>query len=326
MAHVRTVSTDVVPAGERFAFWRETMVQTWGQFAKSRFTLSDGRSFHGFLESGNLGSLQLCRLKVGSYSVERPQPQPWEKSARNLSVVFQVKGQSYYEEEGGGGISLSPGQCRVGGMRSLSKLVFAPHDVEQLLLVVPDAQLQGLRLQANLAARSFSCQKGLGRLLYELLSATSRELPGLSEQSELGAAATVAQLVNYSLLEFLGDRPTISFREALHSRACAYILQNLRDPALNVGQIAGAMRCSKRYLHLVFAGGESTVEELIWRRRLDGCKSDLQNPALARRSVTDIAFSWGFNNYTHFSRKFKDAFGLPPRDVRAQAAERRQTH
>ena len=101
-------------------------------------------------------------------------------------------------------------------------------------------------------------------------------------------------------------------------RACAYVMQNVRDPALNIQQIAGALRCSKRYLHMVFANKGTTIGDLIWKARLEGSRSDLQNPALSGRSITDVAFSWGFNNYTHFSRKFKDEFDMSPRSARAK--------
>jgi AraC-like DNA-binding protein len=35
--------------------------------------------------------------------------------------------------------------------------------------------------------------------------------------------------------------------------------------------------------------------------------------------VTDIAFSWGFNDAAHFSRAFRARFGCSPRALRAQA-------
>ncbi|MGD0955266.1 MAG: helix-turn-helix domain-containing protein [Candidatus Acidiferrales bacterium] len=316
MASLRIVSTDVVPPRERFSFWSDT-IQTWEQFVRSRFVLPHGRAFHGSLEYGNLGNLQLCRLKVGAHSIDRPQQRAWEKYTRNLAVVFQVKGHSYFEEDGTR-ISLSPGEWSISGMRSWSKLVFVPSEAEQLLLMLPDTHLHGIAVQENLRARSFSSRKGLGKLIYQLLNTTLAELSNLSENSKRSVAATIHELLNYSLLEHAGDHPSVSFREALHSRACAYVMQNVRDPALNIQQIAGALRCSKRYLHMVFANKGITIGDLIWKARLEGSRRDLQNPALAGRSIMDVAFSWGFNNYTHFSRKFKDEFEMSPRSVRAK--------
>jgi len=233
-----------------------------------------------------------------------------------LNIIFQVKGHSEFEQHGRK-VFLSPGEWSISDTRFPSRVSFAPDGVEQLLLMVPDALIRGIPVQDDFTARKFSSEKGMGKLLYEFLNASFAELPNLSEQSERSVVATIRQLLACSLLELMGDHPSTSFREALHLRARAYIIQNVRDPSLNVGQIANALHCSKRYLHMVFANQGSTVDESIWRMRLEGCKGDLENPALTNRSLTEIAFSWGFNNYPHFSRKFKDEFGISPRSVRA---------
>ena len=56
---------------------------------------------------------------------------------------------------------------------------------------------------------------------------------------------------------------------------------------------------------------------LILRRRLEECAMQLRDPIWARRTITEIAFSWGFNNATHFARVFREKYGLSPRDYRA---------
>ena len=37
---------------------------------------------------------------------------------------------------------------------------------------------------------------------------------------------------------------------------------------------------------------------------------------LQNRSITDIALSWGFSDPSHFGRRFKQAYGMSPRDYR----------
>jgi AraC-like DNA-binding protein len=46
---------------------------------------------------------------------------------------------------------------------------------------------------------------------------------------------------------------------------------------------------------------------------LVACRRDLVYPRLASRSVSGIAFSWGFNEAAPFSRSFKEQYGLTPR-------------
>lgn len=50
-------------------------------------------------------------------------------------------------------------------------------------------------------------------------------------------------------------------------------------------------------------------------RRLDKAKELLAETAL---SVTDVCFSTGFENIAHFSKVFKEKFGLPPSEFRQQ--------
>lgn len=98
-----------------------------------------------------------------------------------------------------------------------------------------------------------------------------------------------------------------------------YIEEHLADPCLSLANICAARHISVRYLHALFKEEGTTVQRYIYRMRLLRCARELENPAMADRAVTDIAFSWGFQNASHFSRRFKDEFGLPPKDFRRTA-------
>ena len=50
-----------------------------------------------------------------------------------------------------------------------------------------------------------------------------------------------------------------------------------------------------------------------------GARRDLCDPALAARTISEIAFGWGFNDAAHFSRAFRARFGAAPRELRALA-------
>lgn len=97
------------------------------------------------------------------------------------------------------------------------------------------------------------------------------------------------------------------------------ILRRLRDPDLNLNDIAAECRMSLRYLHWLFEADACTPWRYVVRERLEGCRRDLVNPAFVHRSITEIAFSWGFSNVAHFGRKCRSAFGMTPSELRAQA-------
>jgi AraC family transcriptional activator of tynA and feaB len=89
-----------------------------------------------------------------------------------------------------------------------------------------------------------------------------------------------------------------------------YIAVNLHDPDLSIDGIAASLNCSKRYLHMAFASEGTTIARYIWSVRLENCRRDLETARPG--TVTDIAFSWGFNSSSHFSRLFKERFGVSP--------------
>ena len=80
---------------------------------------------------------------------------------------------------------------------------------------------------------------------------------------------------------------------------------------------AGAHRADRRhlgaYLQKLFEATGDNFTHYLRERRLQRCWADLANPAQAHRSVSDIAFGCGFSDAAHFSRSFRDRFGLSPK-------------
>jgi len=58
------------------------------------------------------------------------------------------------------------------------------------------------------------------------------------------------------------------------------------------------------------------VSDWIWAQRLEKSRRNLCDPLLARESITQIAIGCGFSDLSHFSRRFKAAYAMSPRDYR----------
>jgi AraC-like DNA-binding protein len=151
------------------------------------------------------------------------------------------------------------------------------------------------------------------------MRSTFQELPSMTPEAASGAGNMIMELVRLSLQELAGRGTATSQLEAFKDRIRDHIGLHLRDPDLTLDRIAAALNCSKRHLHNAFAGEEDSLAHYILRRRLQACMRDLKNPALAARTITDIALSWGFNNSAHFSRVFREHAGLSPTDFRLAA-------
>jgi AraC family transcriptional activator of tynA and feaB len=156
------------------------------------------------------------------------------------------------------------------------------------------------------------CQTGTGRIAHDFVHAAFGQAAKLSDNS----AASVAESLIDLLLLPLREADTAFDRvgpEAMYVRAQAFIREHLRDPDLCIDQISASLGCTKRYLHMLFSERGMTVSDYIWRARLQHCRQELE--AHAGKTITDIAFSWGFSSSSHFSRVFRKCFGVSPSAV-----------
>jgi len=100
------------------------------------------------------------------------------------------------------------------------------------------------------------------------------------------------------------------------ARIKRFIDDNLCDPDLSVGRVAGALGVSPRYVQMVFAGMATTPLAYIRRKRLERAARALREDGPAC-NITDLSFGLGFNDLSHFSRAFKAFYGVGPREFRA---------
>jgi AraC-like DNA-binding protein len=96
----------------------------------------------------------------------------------------------------------------------------------------------------------------------------------------------------------------------------AYVRQHLRDPDLTPGTIAAALAISPRHLHRVCANANLRLEQWIISSRLEHAKTELAQPSARHRSIATIARRWGFKDPTHFTRRFRAAYGMLPNEWR----------
>ena len=97
-----------------------------------------------------------------------------------------------------------------------------------------------------------------------------------------------------------------------------FIEDHLRDPTLSPSTIAEGLKLSDRYLRMIFAISDEAPSAYILRRRLEECARQLSDERWQGRSITDIAFSWGFNSAPHFTRTFRQRFDTSPSSYRRQ--------
>lgn len=111
-----------------------------------------------------------------------------------------------------------------------------------------------------------------------------------------------------------------SQRATLH-RVKTYILENIADTDLSPASIAAGTGLAISYLHKLFRNDLHRLMEFVKLQRLERCRAAIAMDRTGR-SLSQIAFAWGFNDAWHFTRCFQKQFGMSPRCYRAQIRRR----
>jgi AraC-like DNA-binding protein len=99
--------------------------------------------------------------------------------------------------------------------------------------------------------------------------------------------------------------------ESLLMQAKAHIDRHLNDPGLSPSTVAAALHVSLRTLYRAFGEQQQPAGAWIRNRRLERCRRDLTDPALAIVPVHVLATRWGFADASQFSRAFSERTGSP---------------
>ncbi|WP_206641596.1 helix-turn-helix domain-containing protein [Nonomuraea polychroma] len=111
-------------------------------------------------------------------------------------------------------------------------------------------------------------------------------------------------------------------RQALALRIRTYIQRHLHDSELTPRSVAAAHHISVSHLHRLFQEQGDTVSAWIRDQRLERTRRDLADAALIDVPIYKIAARWGFTRAADFSRAFRTAYGVSPREFRSQTARR----
>jgi AraC-like DNA-binding protein len=107
-------------------------------------------------------------------------------------------------------------------------------------------------------------------------------------------------------------RPVLA--DTLVTRVETFVGQHLRDPDLTPERIARAQSVSVRQLYKAYAEAGVSLEQWVIGQRLEAARAELVTAAGRRRPVAATSRLFGFRDPSHFSRRFRAAFGLSPRD------------
>jgi len=302
---IHSLSTAGLGPKKQIQCWSDALTDLCGQFEVDPLEASrlDGR-----INYTTVSKLKLCQIEASQHRIAHTVPRSKSSEHPYVKILFQTLGVSYFEQNGIQ-MQIRPGDCLAYDV-SCPHTIISPALTRHEVVIVPKELLRERGFHfGKMSACKLSALTGTGRIAHDFVHAVFDEAAKLSANSAMGVADSLIDL----LLLPLREADTTFDRvgpEAMYVRAQAFIREHLRDPDLSIDQISTALGCTKRYLHMLFSERGMTVSDYIWRARLQHCRQELE--AHAGKTITDVAFSWGFSSSSHFSRVFRKCYGVVP--------------
>jgi AraC-like DNA-binding protein len=140
----------------------------------------------------------------------------------------------------------------------------------------------------------------------------------LSGPAQAMTGTATAELVRAMIASATQDEHL--YREAmadsLSTRITLYLQRHLTDPDLTPARIARDHNISVRHLYNTWAEGDLSLAQWIMAQRLEVARRELVKPGARAKTIAAIARRCGFTDATHFSRRFREAYGMSPREWR----------
>jgi AraC-like DNA-binding protein len=303
------------PASSRREYWRGLISDT---YLPMDVRFDDDLDARDEIVTGQLGAVRVTQASAGAGRVERTARHIRRSDLEMCKLLVHSAGRVIGQQHGRETM-LGPGDLTLVDMAHPFRCL---HSSMQVVCVMFPLNLTPLGMDdvAQLAGLRIRGDRGTGALISTLI----RQLPSYLGHDGGAAGARLGSVVLDLFASAVAEsqdrigtlEPDLR-RQTLLTRVHAFIEQRLGDPDLSPTSVAAAHHISLRYLHRLFQEQDTTVAGWIRTRRLERCRADLLAPDEFDRPVAAIAAARGFASASHFSRVFRDRYGMPPAEFRA---------
>lgn len=318
MPILETFTTDSLPPAKRLEYWNDLNANNLAP------TVTEPAELLQFCPSVTATSIDRLRLAMVNSSpgvVHHGR----EHVARTREALFflkiQLQGSSRHAQDGRVA-ELRAGDFTLADSTRPYQLTFGGPNKLLVLGIAQPMLRRHIACPETLTALRMSGEHGLNKILSDFAVGLWGQCSDVSIESV--GSNLVNALLSLTAVVYAGRagaaaQSSGSARlDALRLRIIHYIEKHLEDSDLSPSHIATMMAKSPRYIHSVFTRGEETVSRYILRRRLEECARMLASASQRSRSISEIAFDYGFSSCTNFGKVFREHYGMTPTDYRQQ--------
>ncbi|MFI6060694.1 AraC family transcriptional regulator [Streptomyces sp. NPDC051286] len=270
-------------------------------------------------EAWRVGSLDLFDARSTGFEVRRTARHVrWHRDRPVVSVSLQTLG-VHNAENGGERYVLGPDDIGVFHELAPRRYGWSGEGAAQAITI--DMEHLGVPVDTVVRASVRLRASPMHDLVLDHLRALWRG-PGRLE-ADPGTAAlgnATIELVRALLTSAAHDEDDRRVRAvmdgSLANRIMAYVRRHLSDPDLTPDRIAQEHAISRRQLYAVLSRADIRLEQWVIGERLEAACRLLASPRHAGLPVSAVAARCGFTSPSHFTRRFRAAYGVTPREWR----------
>lgn len=254
----------------------------------------------------------------------RVQPRPRSGDSQDLHILLNHSGDCRATLAGDRAVQIPARSFLVVREREIRQFEMPGSFRHVVLKVAPERLSPRVEVAERVPNGLFCAARGYARAFFECASDVSPPSPPPSPADAGLMADAVLNLLALALKEIRVEQKCMEnhVRRQQRARVLDYVRTHLHDPLLNIKRIAQALGMSTRYVHRLFEQEPLSLMEIVWRERTERCaEAMLAHP---HKTISEVAFAFGFSDQAHFNHRFRAQFGLSPREYLVGMARRQR--
>ncbi|MFD3450652.1 helix-turn-helix domain-containing protein [Streptomyces sp. NPDC058691] len=268
-----------------------------------------------------VGAVEVSGIHWNVAGLRRATAPAKEDMVPHVFLVLQESGVTRFSQGGKRGVIRAGDLALIDNAKPYD--IFFDGTVRAVVVRVPTHVL-GLRssLLGQVAAARMGSERPLIGAAAAFFARLARHQAAVGEAEASLLAQPCVDLIRAVATTSL-DRDDLA-RGPLHNtllqRVEEYVRLHLAESDLTAARIAAEHHVSVRQIYLTLSRAGITLGDWVRTQRLEECRRELASPVHRFMTIEAIAHRWGFASAPHFSRVFKAAYGVSPREWRSEQA------
>ncbi|NOT66990.1 MAG: helix-turn-helix domain-containing protein [Methylophilaceae bacterium] len=308
------LSTEDIPLRERRDWLQEIIRQ---EYTKVEITPSADGELLNEMTFYSWEKLRLSIIRSHAITLERLRGEPYLLSQDNYFAVIPLSG-DYVLEQNGREVFLQPGDMAIYDATQTHRLQCS-RNFSKLIISIPRAMMRDRMAGIeHCTALRIPGNAGIGLVTSSFIRSAANQADTFSENQISALSLHALDLLTLALASVQPQTFNLSRSRLISLNLVKdFVERHLSDSTLDTSMIAAGVDLSPRYINDLFSDEDNSLMRFVWQRRLENCRKDMLNSVYQSLQISEIAYRWGFNDMSHFSRAFRQRFACSPSALRA---------